>query len=159
MIFDGIDKKILSIILHAADTSKAEIARRVGLAASAIGERLRRMEDAGAITGYAARLNGAALGYPLLAYVFVRELKPNTSTDTAARLTTVTGAEEVHKIAGEDCFLLKIRVRGTEELADILDAEVNTIPSVSGVRTTIVLRTMLENPPVSGRKELHPDHP
>ena len=147
---DGTDKKILSILLRAADTSKAEIARRVGLAASAVSERIRRFEETGIVRSYETRLNGRSLGMPLLAFVFVRELKPNSGIDTAEALTRVTGVEEVHKIAGEDCFLVKIRVPGTEELGAILDSEINTIPTVYGVRTTIVLRTVMEGPPLSG---------
>ena len=156
MEYDDKDQKILSLLLRAADMSKAEIARRVGVAASAISERMRKLEATGVITGYAARLKASTLGYPLLAYVFVREVKPNDGHDTAADLMAVTGVEEVHKIAGEDCFLLKLRVRGTDELADILDSEINPIRTVAGVRTTIVLRTMLEAPPLWGRKEFDP---
>ena len=154
MNIDEKDRSILSILLSSADTSKAEIARRFGLAASVISERIRRLEGLGIVAGYSARLNASALGFPLLAFVSVRELKPNQGFDTAGALKQVTGVEEVHKIAGEDCFLLKIRTRGNEELADILDGEINTIPTVAGVRTTIVLRSILEAPPLSGRPNL-----
>lgn len=153
MHIDSKDRKILSILLHAAETSKAEIARQVGLAASAVSERIRRFGQEKIITGYQARLNGQALGLPLLAFVFVRELKPTHGYDTAAQLALVTGVEEVHKIAGEDCFLLKIRVSGTEELSHILDEEINVIRTVAGVKTTIVLRSIMEAPPLSGRDE------
>lgn len=153
MQINGKDREILSILLSASDTSKAEIARRVGLAASAVSERIRRLEEGGVVLGYGARLNGPALGLAQLAFVFVRELKPNKDYDTARNLTKVTGVEEVHKIAGEDCFMLKIRVSGTEELAHILDNEINTIPTVAGVRTTIVLRSVMEGFPLSGRTE------
>ena len=150
MRIDEKDRKILSILLQAAATSKAEIARRVGLAASAVAERIRRFEETGIVKGYEARLDGRALGMPLLAFVFVRELKPSTGIDTAEALAHVTGVEEVHKIAGEDCFLVKIRVEGTEALGAILDTEIDVIPTVTGVRTTIVLKSVLERPPLSG---------
>lgn len=147
---DDIDRKILSILLNQSATPKAEIARQVGLAASVVSDRIRRLEDLGVIKGYEARLDGRALNASLLAYIFVRELKPNQNFDTAGSLTRVTGVEEVHKIAGEDCFLVKIRANGTDELAVILDMEINPIPTVAGVRTTIVLKTALEGPPLSG---------
>jgi len=147
---DDYDRDILSILLGGAATPKAEIARRVGLAASVVSDRIRRLEDFGIIKGYEARLDGRALSASLLAFIFVRELKPNQNFDTAGALTRVTGVEEVHKIAGEDCFLVKIRANGTDELAVILDMEINPIPTVAGVRTTIVLRTALEGPPLSG---------
>lgn len=154
MQFDGTDREILSILLKSADTSKAEIARRVGLAASAISERIKRLEEAGIITGYAARLNGKALGAPLLAFVFISEAKPNQGFDTAAALAGVSGVEEVHKIAGDDCFICKVRCAGTDELTEILDTEIDTIPTVTGVRTTIVLKSVLETAPMSGVKLL-----
>ncbi len=150
MRIDEIDRKILSILLRAAATSKAEIARRVGLAASAVSERMRRFEETGIVEGYEARLNGRALGMPLLAFVFVRDLKPNSGIDTSKALSRVTGVEEVHKIAGEDCFIVKIRAQGTEELAAILDTEIDVIPTVTGVRTSIVLKSIYERPPLSG---------
>ena len=150
MRIDDKDQKIISILLMAADTSKAEIARRIGIAASAISERIRRLEELGLVKGYAARLDGPALGLALLAFVFVREAKPNQGFDTAEALAQVTGVEEVHKIAGEDCFLVKLRCRGTEELAEILDQEIDVIPTVTGVRTTIVLKSVKEEPPLSG---------
>lgn len=147
---DNVDRKILSILLKGAGTPKAEIGRLIGLTASAISERVRRLEDTGVIKGYEARLDARALRAPLLAFVFVREQKPNDRFDTADALTRVTGVEEVHKIAGEDCFLVKIRAAGTEELGSVLDTEINVIPTVAGVRTTIVLKTALEGPPLSG---------
>ncbi len=151
---DGIDGEILSILHHTAATPKAEIARRVGLAASAVSERIRRLENAGVIKGYEARLDGRALGIPLLAYVFVTELKPNDGFDTGDALSRVTGVEEVHKISGEDCFLVKIRAEGTDELGAVLDTEINRIPTVAGIRTTIVLKSILEGPPLSGMQLL-----
>lgn len=155
--FDGTDTKILSILLNAAATPKAEIARRVGLAASAVSERVRRLEDAGIIKGYEARLDGRALQNPLLAFVFVTELKPTRGFDTGDALSRVTGVEEVHKVAGEDCFLVKIRAAGNDELGLVLDMEINPIPTVARVRTTIVLRSILEGPPLSGMPFLSGD--
>lgn len=151
---DGKDREILSILLDSAATPKAEIARRVGLAASAVSERIRRLEEAGIVKGYEARLDARALRVPLLAFVFVTELKPTKGFDTGGALSRVTGVEELHKIAGEDCFLLKIRAQGTDELAVLLDTEVNPIPTVAGVRTTIVLKSILEGPPLSGLRSL-----
>lgn len=150
MRIDELDKKILSILLSDASTSKAEIARRVGLAASAVSERMRRFEDEGIVQAYEARLNGEALGLPLLAFVFIREHKPNGGFNLGEALAQVTGAEEVHKIAGEDCFMVKLRAAGTAALGTILDTEINTLTNVAGVRTSIVLNSIQEGPPLSG---------
>ncbi|MEM7445206.1 MAG: Lrp/AsnC family transcriptional regulator [Pseudomonadota bacterium] len=150
MRFDERDRKILSILLKGSATPKAQIARQVGLAASAVSDRIRRLEESGIVKNYEARLDAKALGVPLLAFIFVQERKPNDGYDTAGALAQVTGAEEVHKIAGEDCFLVKLRAAGTEELGAVLDREINLIPTVTGVRTTIVLKSVLEGPPLSG---------
>ncbi|MEM1045429.1 MAG: Lrp/AsnC family transcriptional regulator [Pseudomonadota bacterium] len=149
-MIDTIDREILSILLQDAATSKAEIARRLGLAASAISERVRRLEADGIIEGYEIRINPRALGKPLLAFVFVTDAKPSKGFDTAAALSKVAGLEELHKIAGDDCYLLKIRASGTDELNAIIEGQINPVQSVTRVRTTIVLNAVTERPCLSG---------
>ncbi|MEM1264486.1 MAG: Lrp/AsnC family transcriptional regulator [Pseudomonadota bacterium] len=151
-MIDGKDREILSILLKDAATSKAEIARRVGLAASAVSERVRRLEADGVIRGYEVRLDAAALDKPLLAFVFVTDAKPSMGFDTAAALADVTGLEELHKIAGDDCYLLKIRASGTSELNAIIEQEINPVQSVTRVRTTITLKSVVEKACLSGHK-------
>ncbi|MEO0766345.1 MAG: Lrp/AsnC family transcriptional regulator [Pseudomonadota bacterium] len=149
-MIDEIDRKILSLFLQDAAISKAEIARRVGLAPSAISERVRRLEADGVIEGYEVRLNADALGKSLLAFVFVTDAKPSQGFDTAAALSGVTGLEELHKVAGDDCYLLKIRAAGTDELNEIIEAQINPVQSVTRVRTTIVLKAVTERPRLAG---------
>ena len=149
-MIDTKDKEILSLLLQDAAVSKAEIARRFGLAPSAVSERVRRLEADGIIQGYEVRLNAHALGKPLLAFVFVTDAKPSLGFDTAAALINVTGLEELHKIAGDDCYLLKIRASGTDELNQIIEAQINTVPSVTRVRTTIVLNAVTERSCMAG---------
>ena len=91
-------------------------------------------------------LTGGALGKPLLAFVFVTDAKPSLGFDTAAALSGVTGLEELHKIEGDDCYLLKIRASGTDELNDIIETQINPVQSVTRVRTTIVLSDVTELP-------------
>lgn len=145
MKLDTIDRKILEILLHAATTPKAEVARRVGIAASAIFERIRRLEESGIIRRYEARLDARKLGFGTLAYISITERKPTGEVDTGKLLAGVTGVEEVHKIAGRDCFLVKIRARDTEALGEVLDHEINPIPTVAETATTIVLKTIRED--------------
>jgi Lrp/AsnC family leucine-responsive transcriptional regulator len=149
-MIDNIDREILSILLSDASTSKAEVARRVGLAASAVSERIRKLETDRVIQAYEVRLDPKQLAKPLLAFVFVTDAKPSHGFDTAGALSTVTGLEELHKIAGEDCYLLKIRTANTDELNTIIEAEINPVQSVARVRTTIVLQSVTERPPMSG---------
>lgn len=149
-MIDGVDRKILAILLRNAATSKADVARQLGLAPSVISERVRRMEADGVIEGHDLRVAPSVLGKTLLAFVFVTDAKPSKGFDTAGALARVTGLEELHKIAGDDCYLLKIRASGTEELNTIIDNEINPVPSVTRVRTTIVLKPCVEGPPLSG---------
>jgi Lrp/AsnC family leucine-responsive transcriptional regulator len=149
-MIDATDKEILALLLEDAAISKAEIARRVGLAPSAISERVRRLEAEGVIQGYEVRLNPHALGQSLLAFVFVTDAKPSHGFDTAAALSGVTGLEELHKIAGDDCYLLKIRASGTDALNQIIETEINPVQSVTRVRTTIVLKPVTERPCLAG---------
>ena len=93
---------MLSLLLSSAAISKAGIARRVGLAPSAISERVRKLEADGMAQGYTVRLNPHSLGKLLLAFVFVADAKPSLGFDAAAALSRVTGLEELHKIAGDD---------------------------------------------------------
>ncbi|MEM7339608.1 MAG: Lrp/AsnC family transcriptional regulator [Actinomycetota bacterium] len=156
-MIDGIDREILTILRNDASTTKAEIARRVGLVASAVSERVRRLEADGVIAGYEARLDPHLLGKPLLAFVFVTDAKPNHGFDVAAALTGVTGLEELHKIAGDDCYLLKIRAADTDELNSIIEREINVVEAVTRVRTTIVLRPVTERPPLAGHDLQQPE--
>lgn len=149
-MIDGKDREILSLLLHDGSISKADIARKVGLAPSVVSDRIRRLRDDRVVQGYEVRLDARALGKPLLAFVFVTDQKPSHGFDTAAALTGVTGLEELHKIAGDDCYLLKIRAADTDELNAILDSEIDTVPSVTRVRTTIVLKAIAERPPLAG---------
>jgi len=149
-MIDDIDREILSLLLEDAAISKAEIARSVGFAASAISERVRRLEAEKIIQGYEVRIDPRALEKPLLAFVFVTDAKPSQGFDTAAALSEVTGLEELHKIAGDDCFLLKIRAAGTDELNAIIEHQINPVQSVTRVRTTIVLKAVAERPCLAG---------
>ncbi len=151
-MIDTKDKEILSLLLKDAAISKADIARRVGLAPSAISERVRRLEADGIIQGYEVRLDPKALGKSLLAFVFVTDVKPSLGFDTAAALSSVTGLEELHKIAGDDCYLLKIRASGTDELNEIIESQINPVQSVTRVRTTIVLNAVTERPCLAGHE-------
>lgn len=142
-MFDEIDAKILTIIQNDARISNAEIARQVGMAPSAIFERIRKLEAQGVIRGYEARLSPEALDLRLLAFVFVRTSEMN-SAETEEILADIPGVQEVHHVAGEDCYLLKVRVANTEALGQLLRERIHTLKSVSSTRSTIVLHTLKE---------------
>ena len=143
---DDTDRAIVAILLEDASTAKAEIARSVGLTPTAVFERLRKLEDRGVIKGYSAQLDPRALGLGLLAFVFVSETKPVASGSTGRRLAELQQVEEVHRVTGRDCFLLKVRTSDTDALKQVLD-EIGALDAVSAVQTSVVLETFLEEQP------------
>jgi Lrp/AsnC family leucine-responsive transcriptional regulator len=143
-MIDDIDGQILTIIQDNARTPNAEIARQVGMAPSAIFERIRKLEERGVIEEYEARLNPHALGLGLVAFVFVRAEEKVGSRQTGALLAEIPQVQEVHHIAGEDCYLVKVRARDTEALWEILRDRFGALEAVKSTRTTIVLETVKE---------------
>lgn len=156
-MIDMIDNKILSILQNDARTSNAEIARRLSMAPSAILERVRKLEARGLIQSYEARLNPKGFQAGLLAFIFVIA-DERTGTDDAGRsLAAIPEVQEVHHVAGEDCYLVKVRIADTEALGDLLRQRFAAIESIRSTRTTIVLSTLKETaqipPPSSPEKE------
>jgi len=144
-ILDATDIQILNTLQSAARTSNAEIARQVGMAPSAVLERIRRLEESGIIRTYEARLNPNALGLSLLAFVFVRSNDSLQPQRTERLIAAIPEVQEVHHIAGEDCFLVKVRAATPEALGRLLRERIGAIESVVATRTTIVLETVKES--------------
>ncbi|MFL6197347.1 MAG: Lrp/AsnC family transcriptional regulator [Thermoanaerobaculia bacterium] len=142
-MIDDIDRKILNILQQNARTSNAEIARQVDMAPSAVLERIRRLEAKGVILGYEARINPEALGLNLLAFVFVRSRDFDGEEKTAEMLSQIPEVLEAHHIAGEDCFLLKVRAPDARTLGRLLRDRIKG--AVTSTRTTIVLETVRES--------------
>lgn len=143
-MIDETDRQILNILQENARTSNAEIARQIDMAPSAVLERIRRLEAKGVIQGYEVRINPEALGLGLLAFVFVRSNDMSDEPKTAAALAAIPEVQEVHDIAGEDCFVLKVRSRDAKSLGRLLRERVGAIRTVQSTRTTIVLETIRE---------------
>ena len=143
-MIDSTDREILSIVRENARISNVEIARKVGMAPSAILERLRKLEARGVIAGYEARLSPKALGLGLLAFVFVKADDRPGSEGSGQALSAIPEVLEVHHVAGEDCFLVKVRTEDTESLGRLLRERFGAIPSIRSTRTTIVLNTVKE---------------
>lgn len=142
---DDIDAKILAILQDDARVSNAEIARRLSMAPSAILERIRKLEARGAILSYEARLNPRTLNARFLAFIFVRTESVSDDSHVGAALAALPEAQEVHNVAGEDCFLVKARVADPEALSRLLHERIGKIPSVRSTRSTIVLETLKES--------------
>ncbi|HEX2022762.1 MAG TPA: Lrp/AsnC family transcriptional regulator [Candidatus Thermoplasmatota archaeon] len=136
---DEVDRKILRALQQNARTSNSEIARQLGMVPSAILERIRKLEERGIVLGYEARINPAALGLNLVAFVSVRTTDRTHEYEAAEKLKKFPEVLEVHNVAGEDCYLVKVRVADVAALRDFLHDKVGQIGSVVGTRSTIVL--------------------
>jgi Lrp/AsnC family transcriptional regulator, leucine-responsive regulatory protein len=135
------DRQILNIIQKDARISNAEIARQVNLAPSAVLERIRKLEERGVIRGYLAQVDAAEVGYGLTAFVFV---KTSFCGSIGGVLAAIPEVLEVHDIAGEDCYLLKVRAENTEQLGKFFREKLKNLPEIISTRTTIVLQTIKE---------------
>lgn len=143
-MIDGIGRKILSILQLSARESNVDIARQVGLTPSAVFERIRKLEEKGVIVDYEARLNPRAVGFGQVAFIYVRADEPIGSLRAGQALVKIPEVLEVHHIAGEDCYLVKVRVADTEALGTLLRDRFGAIETVRSTRTTVVLGTLKE---------------
>lgn len=144
-MIDNIDRTIMMILQRDARTSNADIARQVGMAPSAILERIRKLEARGLILGYEARLNPRPLDLGLLAFIFVRVEERLNTTAAGELLASFPEVQEVHHIAGEDCYLVKVRIANTESLGRLLRERFGAVPTIRSTRTTVVLSTLKES--------------
>jgi len=143
-MLDVIDRRILTLLQDQGRISNAEIARQVEMAPSAVLERVRRLEERGIVRGYAARLDARSLDRPLLAFVLVRSDERTGDLGTGQALADIPEVLEVHHVAGQDCYLVKVRVRDSESLGRLLRERFGAIPHVRSTQSTIVLETIKE---------------
>jgi Lrp/AsnC family leucine-responsive transcriptional regulator len=141
---DKISLKILRILQKKARIPNVEVARQVGLAPSAVLERIRKLEKQGIIDGYEVRLNPARFGRSLVAFIYV-ETDPDADQAALGRsLANNAEIQEVHYVAGEDRFMVKVRTSGTESLERLRRNVIAALKGVRSTRTGIVLDTFKE---------------
>jgi len=143
-IIDEIDAQILGILQDNARTTQSDIAKRVGLAPSAVLERMRKLEARGAIREYVAAIDPHLANRALLAFVSVKTSEYGPEQPSAVALARIPEVLEIHHVAGEDCFLLKVRAKDAEHLGHMLRKQIASVPGVTSTRTTIVLETVKE---------------
>jgi len=162
MKIDDNDLRILAILQDDARVSNAEIARTLKMAPSGILERVRKLRERGLIQECEARLNPQVLDMGLMAFVFLKTGTSNVKWDVGAEAAKIPEVLEVHDIAGDDCYILKIRTKDTASLYRLRD-KLGGIESILSSRTTIVLRTVKETtkiplpPAVSPAKHGRPE--
>jgi Lrp/AsnC family leucine-responsive transcriptional regulator len=143
-MLDRIDRAIIGLLQEDARISNADVARRVGMAPSAVFERMRKLEERGIIERYEARVNAKAVGLGLTAFIAVRGEDYGDSASIGTLLAKIPEVQEVHHVAGEDCYLVKVRTADTESLGVLLRERIGAIGAVRATRTTIVLGTLKE---------------
>ena len=141
---DAIDKKILLLLQDNAKMPNSEIAKQVGMVPSGVLERIRKLEDNGYIKGYTTNLNPESLNLGLLAFVFLKTNEMPGCLETADKLAEFPEILEVHHVAGEDCYLLKIRLKNNQTMANFLREKIGNVPNVVSTKSVIVLETIKE---------------
>ncbi len=146
---DAVDRKIVRQLALDGRASYQAIADEVGLSRPAVMERVKRLEEAGYITGYGARVDRLKAGFPVTAFVAVRYTNSDYVGDEPRmrELEQHPGVLECHHVAGEDCYVLKVAAPDLERLQGLLrDLRGTAEHSQMNTRTTIVLSTLFEKP-------------
>ncbi len=122
----------------------AEMGRAAGLSAPAVHERVKRLKASGALAGTTARIDGAAVGKPFLAFVHV-DAEGWGKSQRMMRLNAFPEVEEMHSVAGDTCVIVKVRTASAQALEQFL-SQVFVLPGVRGTKSFVVLSTYLERP-------------
>ena len=119
-LLDDINRRLLQELQADARLTMAELGRRVSLSAPAVADRVARLERAGVITGYQARIDPKALGYPIAVVVRIRPASRQIHKipEVAAEIPEIV---ECRRITGEDCYVIDLHLRSMDDLEDILD--------------------------------------
>ena len=139
---DDIDRLLVRELVADGRATLTHLAESAGLSVSAVQSRVRRLESRGVITGYRARINPEALGNLLSAFVAITPLDPSQPDDAPARLEHIEAIESCHSVAGEESYVLLVRVRSGRALEELLQ-QIRTTADVR-TRSTIILQTFYD---------------
>lgn len=142
MDIDELDSKILMALSREGRVRWSALADQFGVSAPAIADRVRRLETAGVITGYAAQLSAEALGVELTAFVSVTLEHPTYRQGFVDFVQVSSRIQSCHHVVGDADYLLKVRCRSTAGLEQFLSDELKALPGIVQTRTTISLSTM-----------------
>ena len=142
---DDVDLTILASLQPDARLENTELAKKCGMAPSAVLGRVKKLEQKGIIKSYTTRIDPAALNLKLLAFIFIKSNKRPGDTSIAKQISKIPEVLEVHHIAGEDCFLVKVRTQDAQSLLQLMRNQFGKIPNITSTKTTIVLDTSKED--------------
>ncbi len=143
---EEIDRQIVVLLAADGRMSYTDLGKATGLSTSAVHQRVRRLEERGVIRGYVAVLDAEAVQIPLTAFVSIRPIDPSAADDAPQRLRELGEIEACHSVAGDESYILKVRVQTPAALEALL-ARIRADANVS-TRTTIVLSTPYESRPL-----------
>lgn len=142
---EELDRHIVELLVRDGRMSYTDLGKATGLSTSAVHQRVRRLEQRGVIRGYTAIVDPESVGLPMTAFISVKPFDPSAPDDIAERLAGVDEIEACHSVAGEENYILKVRVAAPAELEDLL-ARIRSLAGAS-TRTTVVLSTPYESRP------------
>lgn len=139
------DAEIVRLLARDGRMSFTDLAKQTGLSVSAVHSRVRRLEQRGVVRGYRAVVDAEALDLALTAFVSVKPIDPAAPDDAPEKLAGIAAIEACHSVAGDESYILKVRVAGPSALEAVLQ-EIRAVANVS-TRTTVVLSTPFEERP------------
>lgn len=142
---EEIDRQIMALLARDGRMSFTDLAKETGLSVSAVHQRVRRLEKRGAIRGFGAQLDPEEIGLPLTAFVSIKPIDPAAPDEAPELLAHLAEIEACHSVAGEESYILKVRVASPGALEDLLQ-EIRAAANVA-TRTTVVLSTPYEGRP------------
>jgi len=144
---DAFDQAILRILASDGRIRITELARRIGLSKSPTQARLKRLEDGGVITGYKAMIDPIRLGVDYVCFVEVRltDTREAALSDFNAAVTKISEIEQVHMIAGNFDYLMKIRTHNMADYRSVLAEKISTLPHVAATSTYVAMQAVKEN--------------
>ena len=148
---DDIDLKLIELLQQDARTPQHELAKLVGLAASSVNERIRKLGERGLITGYHARISPDVFGYDLLAFIYVAWSKPETEKAFLKKVLAQATVVEIHHVTGLWNYMLKVRVKNTRMLEGLLAKVIKSVAGVERTETVIVLSSLKETAQIPTR--------
>ena len=143
---DPVDRKIIRLLAASGRLSWADLAAELDLSPPAAAERVRKLEQRGIIRGYAALVDPELVGVGVTAFVAVRVERPRHRAAFLARVAELDAVLECHHVAGDDDFLLKVRVAGLRDLERLISDDLKALAGIAGSRTIVALSTVKETP-------------
>jgi Lrp/AsnC family leucine-responsive transcriptional regulator len=141
---DATDERLVTLLQENGRATQAELAKEIGLSQPATYGRIKKLEESGVITGYAARVDAAKLGKDVTAFVGVSIEHPKYFEAFAKKVLAHAEVLECHRVAGQDSYLLKVKTQNTASLDRLLVEQLRTIMGVTRTQTTIVLASVKE---------------